>query len=263
MSAIEVQDAWVKFNIKFVDQTFTVRKAIIGMGHKLVRMREAFSPQTQKDGQSTLFWALKGVSLEVKPGEVVGITGHNGSGKSTLLKLMAGIYHPDRGAVHVHGKIGTLLSLGGGFDDELTGWENIHINGIYLGLTHREIQERAQQIVEFAELGEFIHAPVKTYSSGMRSRLGFSIAIHINPDILLIDEVLETGDSHFRQKAGNLLDRFKEQNKTIVIVSHTHKVIRECSRAVLMDHGKVAADGDPETVLKEYVARMDKSTPGN
>ena len=185
---VRARDVWVKFLIRYHRAEVTLRETF-------VRLIGLLSRRSAENGQDTnVFWALRGIDLEVRPGEVVGIVGRNGSGKSTLLKALAGIYEADRGDVHVVGKVGCLLSFGVGFNPNLSGRENIYLNGSILGLPKREIDERFDEIVEFCELGRFIDAPVRTYSAGMRGRLGFSIAIHIDPDVLLLDEVLSVGD---------------------------------------------------------------------
>jgi ABC-type polysaccharide/polyol phosphate transport system ATPase subunit len=184
---------------------------------------------------------------------VVGIIGSNGAGKSTLLQVLARIMKPDKGTAIVHGTIGTLLSFGAGFNLELTGRENVFMNAAILGVTRAEIRERLGSIVELADIGDFFDAPVGTYSSGMRARLGFSVAAHINPDVLLIDEVIQAGDISFQRRAGNVLDRFRDQRKVIALVTHSAEVTRRyCSRTVWMEAGDVRMDGPTEDVLREY-----------
>ncbi|CAN5639738.1 hypothetical protein BH10ACT8_BH10ACT8_03440 [soil metagenome] len=192
------------------------------------------------------FYALRDVSLEIARGETVGLIGANGSGKSTLLKVLAGILRPTRGTVEARGRIASLLELGAGFNGELSGRENIYLNASLLGLTRRETDALYDSIVDFAELAEFIDNPVKHYSSGMYVRLGFAVAVHVDPDILLIDEVLAVGDEHFQRKCLNKITEFQDAGKTILFVSHSAELIeRICSRAILLDHGNVLFDGDP------------------
>lgn len=259
--AIAVDHAWLKFNIQFHRQDMTVRRFIITLSQRLLgggddrtaamKQRRAASPD--EGGGASTFWALKDIDLTVRHGEVVGLIGNNGAGKSTLLMMMAGIYAPDRGTVQTTGQIGTLLSLGAGFHNELTGRENILLNAVFLGLPNAGIAEKVEEIVEFSELGEFIDAPLRTYSSGMRARLGFSIAVTINPDVVLIDEVLEAGDAAFKSKSGNLIRRFKEKGKTIVLASHNMTNIRElCTRVLLLHQGKVILDGPAAEVVRYY-----------
>ena len=200
------------------------------------------------------FEALKGVTFTLPPGRTLGIVGRNGSGKSTLLKLIAGIGRPTSGTIEVRGRVSALIELGAGFHPEISGRENVFINGMMLGLSKREVAERFDAIVRFAEIGDFIDAPVKSYSSGMYMRLGFAVAVHVDPDVLLVDEVLAVGDEAFTHKC---LDRFaelKRQHKTIVLVTHTLDLItRLCDQAVWLDQGRVRAEGDPKRVVDAYL----------
>ncbi len=199
------------------------------------------------------FEALKDVSFNVETGRAVGIIGRNGSGKSTLLKLIAGIGKPTMGKVRVNGRISALIELGAGFHPEISGRENIFINGMMLGLSRREVASRFDAIVAFAELEDFIDAPVKTYSSGMYMRLGFSVAIHVDPDILLIDEVLAVGDEAFTHKCLDKFSEFRRRGKTIVLVTHSLDLIeRLCDEAIWLDQGLVKAQGDPRRVVDAY-----------
>src|SRR5712675_1933287 len=203
---------------------------------------------------SETFPALKNVSFKVARGSTFGVMGRNGSGKSTALKLVAGITKPTSGTVRVDGRISALIELGAGFHPEITGRENVYINGIMLGLTKREIQSRFDAIVEFAELQEFIDAPVKTYSSGMYMRLGFAVAIHVDPDVLLVDEVLAVGDEGFTHKCLDKFAEFRRRNKTILLVTHSLGLVeRFCDEAVWLDAGQKRADGDPKRVIGAYV----------
>ncbi len=199
------------------------------------------------------FDAVKNVSFVIHPGEMVGIVGRNGSGKSTLLKIIAGVYPPSAGTVQVDGTIAPLIELGAGFHSELTGRENILINGLLLGYSRQEMLEREQRIIDFAEIGDFIDAPVKQYSSGMYMRLAFSVATEVDPDILIMDEILAVGDAGFQQKCFERLRRFRESNKTILLVTHTmQQVIDHCDRAILLDQGRMTADGHPDEVVELY-----------
>jgi ABC-type polysaccharide/polyol phosphate transport system ATPase subunit len=200
------------------------------------------------------FTALDGVSFEVPRGTTFGVIGENGSGKSTLLKLLAGITKPTRGSLRVAGRISALIELGAGFHPEISGRENVAINGIMLGLTRREVDERFNEIVDFAELREFIDAPVKTYSSGMYMRLGFSVAIHVDPDVLLIDEVLAVGDEAFTRKCLDKIGEFRRRGKTIVLVTHSLGLVEKmCDEALWLRHGRKAGNGDPKRVVDAYL----------
>jgi len=203
---------------------------------------------------SEVFTALDGVSLDIAPGETLGVIGSNGAGKSTLLKIIAGTTKPTTGEVTVDGKISALIELGAGFHPEITGRENVFINGIMLGLTRREVADRFDSIVSFAELEDFIDAPVKNYSSGMYMRLGFSIAIHIDPDVLLIDEVLAVGDEAFVHKCLDKIAEFKRRGKTILLVSHGLESVRRlCDRVIWIKDGSIEASGDPPRVIDAYL----------
>lgn len=202
------------------------------------------------------FWALKNVSFKIEHSEALGVIGKNGSGKSTLLMTLAGILEPDEGNIRIDGAVSTLLTLGAGFMPDITGHDNIYLNGAFLGLSKREIDEKYREIVEFSELGEFIHVPIKNYSAGMKARLGFSIAASINPDILLIDEVLGVGDAAFREKCKIKIMELIKQARAIVVVTHNMEFVTElCSKALWLDKGKLMALGDSKYVIKEYLAK--------
>jgi len=206
------------------------------------------------------FPALQGVSFNVPAGVTYGIIGRNGSGKSTALKLVAGITKPTTGTVKVEGRISALIELGAGFHPEISGRENVFINGIMLGLTKREVARRFDEIVEFAELQEFIDAPVKTYSSGMYMRLGFAVAIHVDPDVLLVDEVLAVGDEGFTHKCLDKFGEFKRRGKTILLVTHSLSLVeRFCDEALWLDSGKVRGAGDPKRVVGAYLTDVERS----
>jgi ABC-type polysaccharide/polyol phosphate transport system ATPase subunit len=204
------------------------------------------------------FPALNNVSFKVAKGSTFGVMGRNGSGKSTALKLVAGITKPTSGTVRVDGRISALIELGAGFHPEISGRENVFINGIMLGLSKREIQERFDEIVDFAELREFIDAPVKTYSSGMYMRLGFAVAINVDPDVLLVDEVLAVGDEGFTHKCLDKFGEFRRRGKTILLVTHSLNLIeRFCDDAVWLDGGEKLAEGDPKRVIGAYLTAVE------
>jgi ABC-type polysaccharide/polyol phosphate transport system ATPase subunit len=205
------------------------------------------------------FQALAGVSCRVPRGQTLGVIGRNGSGKSTALKLVAGITKPTSGTVRVEGRISALIELGAGFHPEISGRENVFINGIMLGLSRREIQQRFDRIVEFAELQDFIDAPVKTYSSGMYMRLGFAVAIHVDPDVLLVDEVLAVGDEAFTHKCLDKFAEFKRRNKTILLVTHSLGLVeRFCDEALWLDRGLKRGHGDPTRIIGAYMTDVER-----
>jgi ABC-type polysaccharide/polyol phosphate transport system ATPase subunit len=208
---------------------------------------------------SETFPALTDVSFSVAEGCTFGVVGRNGSGKSTALKLIAGITKPTSGTVTVKGRISALIELGAGFHPEISGRENVFINGIMLGLSKREIQQRFDEIVDFAELRDFIDAPVKTYSSGMYMRLGFAVAIHVDPDVLLVDEVLAVGDEGFTHKCLDKFGEFKRRNKTILLVTHSLSLVeRFCDEAVWLDEGQKRGEGDPKRVVGAYLTKVEE-----
>lgn len=199
------------------------------------------------------FWAVKDVSFEVKKGETIGIIGLNGSGKSTLLKMLNGIFMPDKGKIEIRGRVGALIEVGAGFHPMLTGRENIYINGAILGMSKKEIDKKFDDIINFADIGDFIDSPVKHYSSGMYVRLGFAVAVHCEPDILLIDEVLAVGDEEFRRKCMSKLNEFKSAEKAIVLVSHSMELIQGyCNRGMWVDAGVIKESGAPAHVIDSY-----------
>jgi ABC-type polysaccharide/polyol phosphate transport system ATPase subunit len=216
-------------------------------------LREVFVRAARYRKKFQAFEAVKNVSFVVSPGEMLGIIGRNGSGKSTILKIVAGVYTPSEGRVKVSGSIAPLIELGAGFHHELTGRENILINGLLLGLTKRQIREREERIIEFAELGDFIDSPVKQYSSGMYMRLAFSVAVEVDPDILIIDEILGVGDAGFQQKCFDRIQSFRDRGKTILFVSHSTESVRKlCDRVLLIHRGELVADGRPDEVIPIY-----------
>jgi lipopolysaccharide transport system ATP-binding protein len=217
---------------------------------ELVRLLKG---QRKLNEPSTRIEALKGMNLVVPRGTTMGIVGRNGSGKSTLLKLVTGIYAPSSGTITVNGRISALLELGAGFHPDFTGRENILINGIILGMSRNEVKSRVDQIIEFAELGDFIDEPVRTYSSGMFMRLAFAVATHVDPDILIIDEILSVGDAHFARKSAAKMNEFRQSQKTILLVTHDLATIESwCDAAAWIDGGKTRMVGDPRQVVSAY-----------
>jgi len=198
--------------------------------------------------------ALKNVSFDIRVGTAMGIIGSNGAGKSTLMRAMAGLLPPTSGNVEVWGKASTLLALGVGFNKALSGRENIVLGGLAAGLSRKEVEERVEDIADWTELGEFIDMPMNTYSSGMAARVGFSVAVHMQPDILMIDEALSTGDAHFREKASAKMAELRESARAMFLVSHGLGSIKEmCSEAMWLDHGTLMMRGEPEEVIDEYM----------
>lgn len=207
------------------------------------------------------FWALRHVSFAVERGDTVGIIGRNGSGKSTLLRVIAGVYPPDEGKVSIGGEVSTLFSLGTGFNQELSGRDNIYLDGIMIGMTKIQIDGIIDTIIEFTELGDFIEMPVRTYSSGMRARLGFAIAMHSDKDIVLIDEIMAAGDAAFRQKADAEMSRIIGE-KTVLIVSHDMNTIKRFARKVIwLDRGVMVAMGESKEVIEQYLAASKVKKP--
>jgi len=218
-----------------------------------------FIPALIRGEQTTeSFTALNDISFEIKKGETVGIIGPNGSGKSTILKLIAGVMSPNSGRVMVKGKISPLIELGAGFHPELTGSENIYLNGAILGLKRKEIDNNFQSIVDFAELQEFIDQPVKHYSSGMYMRLAFAVAIHVHPEILIVDEILSVGDQSFQEKCFKRMEEFKKSKDiTIIFVSHSLGQVEQfCTRAIYLNNHKIQYDGDTQKAVQKYIKKQ-------
>ncbi len=241
-TAIEVRNLSKKFRL-YTERRDTIRE------HFVRRSRSKFDE----------FWALRDIDLEVERGTTFGLVGHNGSGKSTLLKLMAGIHRPTSGSVVAHGRISALLELGAGFHPELTGRENIYLNGAILGLTRKQVDASMEEIVEFAGIGEFIDSPVKVYSSGMAVRLGFSIAVKVDPEILIVDEIIAVGDEEFQRKCMDHLFKLRKAGTTIVLVSHSLALVRElCDRGIWIDHGSQRAIGPIGEVVDAYTEAVNE-----
>lgn len=220
-------------------------------------IRSTWSKKTKK---IELFKALKGVSFEIEEGKILGIIGKNGSGKSTMLRAIAGIFSPDKGSINLHGNSISLLSIGVGFNKKLTGRENIYLSGMLLGFSEEQIKEKEKDIIEFADIGDFINKPVKTYSSGMHSKLAFAITAILETDIMLIDEVLSVGDKKFKQKSYNKMkELISDEHRTVIIVSHSLGTIKElCDEVLWLNDGKVVEIGKPAEIIKKYDEFMSK-----
>jgi ABC-2 type transport system ATP-binding protein len=232
---------------------------------RLYRERPTSLKQRLLSGRSSAedFWALRDVSFDVPEGAFLGLVGHNGSGKTTLLKCIAGILRPTAGTIRCRGRLAALLELGAGFHPDLTGRENVMLNASFLGLSRRETEAAYDDIVAFAELEDFMDNQVKFYSAGMLVRLGFAVAVHVDPEVLLIDEVLAVGDESFQRKCLERVRRFQAEGRTIVLVSHALDIVREvCDRAVMLDHGRVYTEGAPETVVRALRHRLLHDDPG-
>jgi len=242
--AIDVDNLGVRYSLRFTRKT---------------TLRQSFTKMLRPSEGEQTFWALRNVSFRLVHGESLAVIGPNGAGKSTLLQVLAGIITPSEGSVDVLGNVSSLLTLGAGFDQELTGRENILLAGAFMGIDNRVMLERLEPIIEFADIGEFIDAPIKTYSSGMRARLGFSIATSVDPDILLLDEVLATGDQVFRAKSKARVLELVKAAKAIVLVTHDMNWVTEfCNRAMLLEKGHVVAEGDPAEVVEVHGAHSEQ-----
>ena len=216
-------------------------------------LREIFAKFFRHEVTFHDFDAVRNLSLEVPAGQMLAVIGPNGSGKSTLLKIIAGVYRPTAGRVHVEGNLAPLIELGAGFHHELTGRENILLNGLLMGYSKAEMRAREQSIIDFADIGDFIDAPIKQYSSGMQTRLAFAVATEVDPNILVVDEILAVGDASFQQKCFARIDKFREAGKTILFVTHNmHQVTEHCDRAILLEKGSIIADGEPAEVVRFY-----------
>jgi ABC-type polysaccharide/polyol phosphate transport system ATPase subunit len=236
--AITFQDVGMCFRLHR-EKVTTLKEAILGRFRHVRNVDE--------------FWALRGVSFEVRQGESVGLIGHNGSGKSTLLKIAAGVLIPTEGRARVQGRVSPMIELAAGFDPDLTGRDNVFLNGALMGYSRREMAAKFDRIVEFSELSEFIDVPVKNYSSGMYARLGFAIAADVNPEILIIDEVLAVGDERFQAKCMDRIREIRAGGCTIFFVSHDMNAVTQlCERVLVVHHGRVAFDGAPATAVRHY-----------
>lgn len=249
-NAIELNHLWKKFNRgEFND---CLRDTIPAWFNRLIGRGPKQDELTQKE-----FWALKDLDFKIEEGETVGFIGHNGAGKSTLLKILSNILEPTRGAMRVKGKLRSLIEIGSGFHGDLTGRENIYLNGAILGMTHREIEKNFDSIVDFSGVEEFLDMPVKRYSSGMFARLGFAVAAHLEPDVLIVDEVLSVGDTAFQKKCLGKMNDVAQSGRTVLFVSHNMGAVHElCQRCILLQKGKVIDDGTSDSVISQYYSLL-------
>jgi lipopolysaccharide transport system ATP-binding protein len=246
-SVVSVENLGKRYTLGAAPPAATLRDALAGLASSAWR-------RPQRHGQATAdFWALRNVDFSIRTGEVVGIVGRNGAGKSTLLKILSRITPPTEGSAQLHGRVSSLLEVGTGFHPELTGRENIFLNGAILGMYRSEIRRKFDDIVSFAELAPFIDTPVKRYSSGMFVRLAFSVAAHLEPEVLIIDEVLSVGDLHFRNRCLGRMNDLKDQGRTVLFCSHDMTSIRQlCTRAMMLEAGRLVEDGAPFDVTRRY-----------
>ena len=252
--AIEVCNVWKKF------QRGELHDSLRDLVPALARRLIGRGPKGNELGEGE-FWALKDVSFQVRRGEVLGIIGPNGAGKSTMLKILSRVLRPNVGHIHVNGRLGVLIDIGAGFHPDLTGRENIHLNGSILGMKKREIDRKTDEIIEFSGVAPFIDTPVKRYSSGMQARLGFSIAAHLDPDVLLIDEVLSVGDAQFQRRCLDAMKKKLQRGTSVVFVSHNMAAVTDlCSATLLLDHGHMAFVGDTHTACSRYMQLLSDDT---
>jgi ABC-type polysaccharide/polyol phosphate transport system ATPase subunit len=223
--------------------------------HRPRKLKEAiFDTLTFRRHKQSEVWAIQNFNLTVHPGETVGVVGHNGAGKSTLLKLLSRIHRPTRGTISINGRLSAIIELGAGFHEDLTGRENVYLAASFMGLSKHDVNKLYDRIVDFAELREHMETPVKYFSSGMQARLGFAIAISVDPDVLLIDEVLAVGDQDFQPKCKDAIRKFQQAGKAILLVSHDLEAIKAiCTRAIWMKKGQICADSEPKGAITEYL----------
>lgn len=245
---IEAERIGVKYVVHHQRANATLRSAVV----------ETLDPRRWRAAaearRAQVHWALRDVSLQIARGEILGVIGRNGAGKTTLLQTLAGVFMPDEGRLVRRGEIACLLSLGAGFNGNLSGRENVYLNGAVLGVSGERIAEKLDEVIAFSDLGTFIDAPVRTYSAGMRARLGFSVALLVDPEVVILDEILRVGDAAFREKAGSILDRFRTAGKSIVLASHSMDIVRRhCDRVLWLDRGRIRAVGTPTEVTAAYL----------
>jgi len=254
--AIKISGLSKRYRIGIRDRHPTIRETLMRVGSAPLRKVRHWVFGTNDVSSAELIWALRDVDFEVKKGEVIGIIGRNGAGKTTLLKVLSGITEPTAGYADIYGRIGSLLEVGTGFHMELTGRENIFMNGAILGMHRQEIQKKFDEIVAFSEIEKFLDTPVKRYSSGMFVRLAFSVAAYLEPEILIVDEVLSVGDIQFQKKClGKMQDFSHGQGRTVLFVSHNMDTIqRLCSRCIILDQGKLVSQGDTFSMVLKYIS---------
>jgi len=248
LARIEAERIGVKYVVHHQRANATLRAALI----------ETFDPRRWRASaearRAHVHWALREVSLQLARGEVLGVIGRNGAGKTTLLQTLAGVFLPDEGRLVRRGDVSCLLSLGAGFNGNLSGRENVYLNGAVLGVAGERIADKLEEVIAFSDLGTFIDAPVRTYSAGMRARLAFSVALLVDPEVVILDEILRVGDAAFREKAGSILDRFRAAGKSIVLASHSMDIVRRhCDRVLWLDRGSIRAAGSPAEVTAAYL----------
>lgn len=251
--ALKVENVWKKYRIKrpFDGQSESLKEVLNSPINWVIN--KIYPDLNHRDNHNQDFWALKDISFEVHHGESLGIIGRNGAGKSTLLKILSRITRPSRGQIILYERVNSLLEIGTGFNTELSGRDNIFLNGSFLGMKRLEIKQKFDEIVDFSGVEEFIDTPVKYYSSGMFVRLAFSVAVHLTPETLLLDEVLSVGDAEFQQKSFLKMQELLSSGSTIVFVSHNQNAVKEiCKRAIWLDHGQIKIDGKSEDVVNKY-----------
>ncbi|MBK7950065.1 MAG: ABC transporter ATP-binding protein [Deltaproteobacteria bacterium] len=248
LAVIEAERIGVRYVVRHQRANATLRAALV----------ETLDPRRWRAAaearRAQAHWALREVSLRLARGEVLGVIGRNGAGKTTLLQTLAGVFLPDEGRLVRRGEVSCLLSLGAGFNGNLSGRENVHLNGAVLGIARKRIEEKLDAVIAFSDLAAFIDAPVRTYSAGMRARLGFSVALLVDPDVVILDEILRVGDAAFREKAGSILERFRGAGKSIVLASHSMDIVqRHCDRVLWLDRGRIRAEGPPAEIAAAYL----------
>jgi len=256
--AVKADDVWKEYRIRhpFESSSGSLKSVLSAPIHSLTRRNKDGST----GGEKEIFWALRDVCFEIEHGESVGLIGRNGAGKSTLLKIISRITRPSKGKLMIYERVNSLLEIGTGFNAELSGRDNVYLNGSFLGMKNQEIKSKFDEIVAFSEIKQFIDTPVKYYSSGMYVRLAFSVAANLTPELLLLDEVLAVGDAGFQQKSYAKMRELLTSGATIILVSHNEKAITEiCKRAILLEHGQVVMDGPSEAVEKYYSSTLTPS----
>jgi len=249
--AVKADNIWKEYRIRHPFETSSGSlKSVLGAPLQRI-FNKTINNKAQKEKE--VFWALRDVSFEIEHGESVGLIGRNGAGKSTLLKIISRITRPSRGKLMIYERVNSLLEIGTGFNSELSGRDNVYLNGSFLGMKNQEIKNKFDQIVAFSEIEQFIDTPVKYYSSGMYVRLAFSVAVHLTPELLLLDEVLAVGDASFQQKSKEKMKELLNSGATIIFVSHNAAAVKEiCERAIWIEHGSIKRDGEAGIVVEEY-----------